>query len=45
MKPMKFVIVVDTPPAIDYMLDAIRALVRRGEFIKLKITRVEEEEE
>ena len=45
MKPIKFVIVLDVPPAIDYMLDTIRAIVRRGEFIKLEISTVEEEEE
>jgi len=45
MRPIKFEIIIDNPPAIDHLLGAIRAIMEEGDLIKLEISKVEEGEE
>jgi len=42
MRPMKFEIIVDNPRAIELLLDAIRAIMREENIIKLEISEVME---
>ena len=45
MYKLKIEIVVESPPAIHHLLDALRPIIEHRDFIKIKITRAEEEEE
>ena len=45
MPKLKFEIIVESPPAIHHLFDVLKPIIEHRDFIKIKITKVEEEEE
>ena len=45
MTPMKFEIILDNERAISFLLGAIEGIVKHGDFVKVKISKLEGEQE